>query len=148
MLAIFGFGAHSCHAIIFDDETGDFSFHVKVELRIRFGFFGDETEEVPLGHEADEFAVHGQVGKVGNGDGEVVDDRADFAEFLVGNAEEIVEEAEFVDELESGGMNGVAAKIAEKVGVFFEDEDFDAGASEKEAENYTSGPAADDAAGG
>lgn len=144
MLAIFGFGAHSCHAIIFDDETGDFSFHVKVELRIRFGFFGDETEEVPLGHEADEFAVHGQVGKVGNGDGEVVDDRADFAEFLVGNAEEIVEEAEFVDELEGGGVDGVAAEVAKEVGVFFEDEDFDAGAGEKEAEDHACGASAGD----
>ena len=35
-------------------------------------------------------------------------------------------------------MNGVAAEIAEEIGVFFEDEDFDAGASEEEAKRFAS----------
>lgn len=82
--------------------------------------------------------------EVGNGDGEIVDDRADFAEFLVRDAEEIVEEAEFVDELEGGGVDGVAAEVAKEVGVFFEDEDFDAGAGEKEAEDHACGASAGD----
>jgi len=84
------------------------------------------------------------VGEVGDGDGEIVDDGADFAELLMGDAEEIVEEAKFVDELEGGGMNGVAAEIAEEVGVFFEDEDIDAGAGEEEGEDHACGAAAGD----
>jgi hypothetical protein len=148
LLAIFGFRTDSCDAIIFDDETGDFRFHEQVELRIASGLFGDEIEEVPLGHEADEFTVDGQVRKVGDGDGEIVDDGADFAELLVRDAEEIVEEAEFVDELKSGGVDGVAAEVAEEVGVFFEDEDFDTGASEEEGEDHAGGAASGDEAGG
>ena len=148
LVAIFGFRADSCDAIIFDDEVGDFCFHAQVELRIGAGFFGDEIQEVPLGHQADEFAVDRQVRKVGDGDGEIVDDCADFAELLVRDAEEIVEEAEFVDELEGGGVDGVAAEVAEEVGVFFEDEDFDAGAGEEEAEDHAGGAAAGDEGGG
>ena len=105
-------------------------------------------EEVPLGHEADEFAVDREVGEVGDGDGEVVDDGADFTELLVGDAEEIVEEAEFVDELEGGGVDGVATEVAEEVGVFFEDEGFDAGAGEEEGQDHACGAAAGDECGG
>ena len=45
-------------------------------------------------------------------------------------------------------MDGVAAEVAEEVGVFFEDDDVDAGAGEEEAEHHAGGAAADDAAGG
>ena len=41
--------------------------------------------------------------------------------------EEFVEEAEFVEEFERGGVDGVAAEVAEEVLVFFEDGDGDAG---------------------
>lgn len=50
LLAIFGFRAHSCDAIIFDDEVDDFGFHEQVELRIGASFVADEIEEVPLRH--------------------------------------------------------------------------------------------------
>jgi hypothetical protein len=86
--------------------------------------------------------------KVGDGDGKIFNERADFAEFLMRAVEEVFEEAEFVHEFESGGMDGVAAKIAEEVGVFFEDKNFDAGASEKKTENHACGTSANDAAGG
>ena len=51
-------------------------------------------------------------------------------------------------QFEGGRVNGVAAEIAKKVGVFFEDENFDAGAGEQEAEHHASGAASCDAAGG
>jgi hypothetical protein len=40
--------------------------------------------------------------------------------------EELFEEAEFVHQFESGRMDGVSAEVAQEIGVFFEDEDFDA----------------------
>jgi hypothetical protein len=119
-----------------------------MELRIRFGFFSDEIQEIPLGHDADEFAVHGQVGKIGNGNGEIVDGGADLQKLLMRDAQEIIEEAELIHEFERGWVNGVAAEIAEEVGVFFEDEDFDASTGEKKAEHYAGGAASCDAAGG
>jgi hypothetical protein len=48
-------------------------------------------------------------------------------------------------ELEGGGVDGVAAEIAQEVFVFFEDDDVDAGAGEEQAEHYASGAAAGDA---
>src|ERR1700675_4680959 len=117
-----------------------------MELRICFGFFGDEIQEIPLRHEADEFAVHGKMGQIRDGDGEIVDGGADLKKLLMRDAQEIVEKAELVHQLEGGRVNGVAAEIAEEVGVFFEDEDFDASAGEKEAEHYAGGAASCDAA--
>ena len=62
--------------------------------------------------------------------------------------EEFFEEAELVEELEGGGMDGVAAEVAEEVCVLFEDGDVDALAGEEEAEHDAGGASADDAAGG
>ena len=121
---------------------------MQVKLWIGFGFFGDEIQEIPLGHEADEFAVHGEMGQIRDGDGEIVNGGADLQKLLMRDAQKIVEEAELVHEFEGGRVNGVAAEIAEEVGVFFEDKDFDAGAGEKEAEHYAGGAASCDAAGG
>jgi hypothetical protein len=88
------------------------------------------------------------MGKVADGDGKIVDGGSDLQKLLMRDAQEIIEEAEFVHKFEGGRVNGVAAEIAEEVGVFFEDEDFDAGAGEKEAEHHAGGAAACDAAGG
>lgn len=49
-------------------------------------------------------------------------------------------------QLESGGMNRIAAKIAEKVSVFFKDENMDASSSEQEAEDHSGRAAADNTA--
>ena len=62
--------------------------------------------------------------------------------------EEFFEEAEFVHQLQSGRMDGVAAEVAEEIGVFFEDLDFDAGTGEEETEHHAGGTAADYAATG
>ena len=147
-IAIASFGADAYYTAIFNEQIGDFRLHVQMELGIGFGFFGDEIQEIPLGHEADEFAVHGEMGKVAHRDGEIVDGGADSQKLLMRDAQEIFEEAEFVHEFEGGRVNGVAAEIAEEVGVFFEDEDFDAGAGEKEAEHHAGGATSCNAAGG
>src|ERR1700730_12141256 len=62
------------------------------------------------------------------------------------NAQNLVEKAELVHQLESGRVDGIAAEIAKKVCVFFEEEDFDASAGEEEAEHHAGGAAAYDAA--
>jgi len=66
----------------------------------------------------------------------------------VGDGEKFLEKAEFAEEFESGGMDGVAAEVAEEVLVLFEDGDGDALAGEKETQHDTGGASADDAAGG
>ncbi len=51
-------------------------------------------------------------------------------------------------DFERGGMNGIAAEVAEEVGVFFENDDIDAGAGELIGEHHAGGASADDAAAG
>ena len=64
----------------------------------------------------------------------------------MGKGEEFFEKAKLVEKLEGGGMDGVAAEVAEEVFVFFEDSDGDALAGEKKAEHDACGASADDAA--
>jgi hypothetical protein len=45
-------------------------------------------------------------------------------------------------------VDGVAAEVAKKIGVFFEDKNFDAGAGEEESEHHTGWAAPHDTAGG
>jgi hypothetical protein len=147
-IAIASFGADTCYTVVFYEQIGDFRFHVQVKLRISFGLLRDEIQEIPLGHEADEFTVHRKMGKITDGDGKVVDGGSDLQKLLMRDAQEMLEEAEFVHEFEGGWVDGVAAEIAEEVGVFFEDEDFDASAGEEETEHHAGGAASCDAAGG
>ena len=120
----------------------------RVKVGIARGFFGEEVEEVPLRHEGDEFCDGGKVGEVGHVEALAADDGGEAGDLGVGELEKAVEEAEFVEELEGGGMDGVAAEVAEEVGVLFEDGDGDAGAGEQVAEHHACRTSADDAAGG
>ncbi len=146
--ALRSFGDDADDSVVFDEQVDGFVLHEQIEFREGFAFFGEEIEEVPLGHDADEFAVGGEMGEVGDLGGEVVDIHAEVADFLVRALEEVVEEVEFVHEFEGGGVNSVAAEVAVEVGVFFEDGDVSAGAGEEVGEHHAGGTAADDAAGG
>src|SRR5215831_2144408 len=68
--------------------------------------------------------------------------------FLVRQLEERVQQAELVDHLERGRVDGVAAEVAQEVGVLLEHHDRDAGARQQETEHHAGGSAAGDAAGG
>ena len=50
--------------------------------------------------------------------------------------EERFEEPKFVHDFERGGMDGISAEIAQEIGVFFEDNDRDAGASQKITQDH------------
>ena len=88
------------------------------------------------------------MGEVGHEELATADGDGHSADLGVRELEEAVQKAEFVEELKGGGMDGVAAKVAEEVGVFFKDGDGDAGAGEEVAEHDAGGTSADDADGG
>ena len=71
---------------------------------------------------------------------------AERVRLLVRQLEEFVEQAELVHHLERRGMDRVAAKVAQEVGVLLQHHDVDAGARQQEAEHHAGRPAADDAA--
>ena len=67
---------------------------------------------------------------------------------LMRKFQESVDQAEFVHHLQRRGMHGVAAKIAEEIGMFLQHDRIDAGAAQQIAQHHAGRTAADDAAPG
>ena len=84
--------------------------------------------------------------EVGDPHRRVADDAAEPFHAPVRQLEELIQQAELVHDLERRGMNGVAAEIAQEVGMLLQHDDVDAGARQQEAEHHAGGAAAGDAA--
>jgi hypothetical protein len=147
-LALRGGDPDADYASVFLDEIGGFGLHFDVETGIAAALLDKEIQEVPLRHQGDEFAVSGKMREIGQGESFAAYLAAKLLQLLVRVLQEFFEEAEFVHQLESGRVDGVSAKVAEEIGVLFENEDFDAGAGEEEAEHHAGGAAAYYAAAG
>ena len=149
-----GYGAVGCEGLdaggdaVLLDEGGGLPAHAESEGGEVRGFGGEEVEEVPLRHECDELGLGGEMAEVGYAELLAADEDGELGDARVWEGEEFFEEAELVEEFECGGVDGVAAEVAEEVFVFFEDGDGDALAGEQEAEHDACGASADDAAGG
>ena len=133
--------------VVVFDEAGGLVLHDEMEVGEGRGLGGEEVEEVPLGHGGDEFFVSGYMAEIGDRKRLAADDEGEAGDLLVREGEEGVEDAELVHDVEGGGMDGVAAEVAEEVFVFFKDGDIDALAGEQEAEHDAGGASAYDAAG-
>src|SRR5215472_8617361 len=86
--------------------------------------------------------------EIGNPTERVADLRPEMPHFLVGQLQEIVKDSELVHELEGRWVDGVAAKIAEEIGVLLEDDDIQSCAGEQVAEHHAGRAAAHDTASG
>ena len=81
-------------------------------------------------------------------DAVVADLAGKLAHLLVRPLEERVEQTELVHDLQRRGMDGVAAEVAQEVGMLLEHEHIDAGAGEQKSAHHAGRPAAGDDAGG
>jgi hypothetical protein len=99
-----------------------------------------------LGHESDESALRGQTGKIRHDYFGSADESSQLAGFLVRPFQEFGKQSEFVQHLHRGRVNGITAKIAEKVGVLLENQNLNAGPGEQESEHDAGGPATGDTA--
>ena len=132
-------GAHAGDAAALLDQIGRLRPHAQMERRITLAVLGEEIEEIPLRHQRDELAAGRQVAEIGDGISRVAERmRRSVAAFSCGSLQELVEQAELVHQLERRGMDGVAAEIAQEVGVLLEHDDVDAGARQQEAEHERS----------
>src|SRR5258706_2408780 len=61
--------------------------------------------------------------------------------------QEFIQQPKLVHHLHSGGVDGVAAKIAQEIGMFLEDHHINAGARQQEAEHHAGRPSTSDATG-
>jgi hypothetical protein len=107
---------------------------------------GEKIEKVPLRHQGDEAAMDGEMREIGEDQALVADLARQFAHLLMRAFQEIIENAEFVHDLERGRMDGVAAEIAQKIDVLLQHHDVYAGAGQEKPEHDAGGAAAGDRA--
>src|SRR5215831_17024000 len=79
---------------------------------------------------------------------EVADTHVEVRNLLVRDLEKVFQQIKLVHQLHGRRVNGVAAKVAQKVGVLLQHHDADAGARQEEAQHHAGGAAADNATAG
>src|SRR5438093_6785997 len=109
---------------------------------------GEKIQKIPLRHQSDEFAMSRQMREVRQHDKLVADLGTEFAHFLVRLLKKVSKNAEFVHQLERGGMDRVAPKVTQKIAMFFEHHNVNTGACQQETQHHAGGTAADNAATG
>ena len=113
-----------------------------------FAVLAQEIEKIPLRHEGDEGVFYLEPAEVGDADRGAAELAVHLLQSLVRKFQKSVDQAEFIHHLQRRGMHGVAAEIAEEIGVLFQHDRFDSGAPEQIAQHHAGRPAADDAAAG
>jgi hypothetical protein len=124
---------------------GRFGAHLQREGRIARRVPREEIQEIPLRHEDNERTAQLDALEIG-------DDAAGRAELerqmvglLMRHLQQRIKDAELVHQLEGRGVDGVAAEIAEEVGVFFQYHDIDAGACQQQSRHHPGRPPAGNA---
>jgi hypothetical protein len=86
--------------------------------------------------------------EVGNGNERIAEISGKHRYFLVRPRQKVFEDAQLLHHLERRRVNRVAAKVAQKIGVLFEQHRVDAGARKEQRRHHSRRTAADDAAAG
>ncbi len=96
-----------------------------------------KIEKVPLRHKGDELACGLQRAKVRYRQYVVSYASADLFKLVVRALQKCFQQPEFGKQLERGRVNRVAAKIAKKIAMLFQDNDIDAGAREQQRGHHS-----------
>jgi hypothetical protein len=115
---------------------------------IAFPAIGKKIEEVPLRHECHELAARRQMSEVRERIFLVSEECANARGLLMRQLEKIVEQSELAHQFQGRRVDGVAAEVAQEVGVFFQYHHVDASSRQQEPEHQSARAAADDAAPG
>jgi hypothetical protein len=121
--------------------------HAQLEAGQPAGLAGHEVEEVPLGHEGDVPVAAGQPAEVGQGEVALVGGDLQHRRLAVGEGEQPAGQPELVEQPQGRGVQGVAAEVAQEVGVLLEHQHLDPGPGQQQPEHRSGRPAAGDAAG-
>ena len=120
--------------------------HPELKAGKSLGVIGKKVQKIPLRHQRDELARGRQVAKVSGLHREIAYPAAHRTQLLVRQLEKIVQQPQLVHYFQRGWMHGVAAKIAEEVGVLFQDDNFHSGTRQQVPQHYTGRPATHNAA--
>lgn len=86
------------------------------------------------------------MGEIGHGHDGIAHLDVDRRRLVMRPLQEPIQQPDFVQNLESRGMDGVTTEVAEKVRVLLQDGDFDPGAGKEKPQHQPGGAAADDTA--
>src|SRR5439155_13149228 len=130
------------------DQVGRLGAAQQVEGRVLRCLAAEELQEVPLRDEGDVRRGDRQVAEVADDHVPAGDAPVDPVRLLVRQFQELGQQAQLVQDLQRRRVDGVAAEVAEEVGVLLQDGDVDPGPGQQQPEDHAGGPAADDAARG
>ena len=136
----------AAHPILLDDQLAERGRGQQPEAGKGGALVGEKVKEIPLRHKGDKAAAHRQAREIGHRHLFPAHFRLQLFGALVRQRQQLIQQAQMVHHLQRGGMNGVAAKIAQKVGVFFNDDHLQARARQQVAGHQARRAAADDAA--
>ena len=135
------------HPAALPQQAGDLGVAPQGERRLGLGGVGEQVEQVPLRHQRDVLVRARQPAEVADLDGTGVELHGRAVEAALRQRGEARAEAELVEQGQGGGVHGVAAEVAQEVGVLLQHRDLDAGPRQQQAEHHAGGAAADDDAG-
>ena len=117
------------------------------ERRLLLGDRREHVEQIPLRHQRDVLMGARQRPQVGDREAALVELHLHPVQEPVRDLFEALAEAELVEQGEGGGVHGVAAEVAQEVGVLLQHGDLDARAGHEQAEDHPGRSAPDDEAG-
>ena len=133
--------AHSGHDAVLFQEIGHLGLHLQVKRGVAACLLLNKVEEIPLRHQRQEAAVSRQMSEIREGDRFAADLAGKLSHFLMRAFQELIQNAEFIHDIERGWMDRVAAEIAQEVRVLFEHENVHALARQKKAQHHAGGTA-------
>jgi hypothetical protein len=138
---------HTHDAAAVAEQVGDLGVAQEREGRLVLGGVGEQVEQVPLRHHRDVLVLPRQPAQVGHLHGALVQLHAGAVEAALGKRSEPGAQTQLVQQRLGGRVHGVAAEVAEEVGVLLQDGDLDARAGEEQPQNHPGWPPADHEAG-
>ena len=135
------------HPAALPQQAGDLGVAPQGERRLGLRGVGEQVEQVPLRHQRDVPVPPGQPAEVADPDATGVELHGRPVEAALRQRCEARAEAELVEQGQRGGVHGVAAEVAQEVGVLLQHRDRDAGPRQQQAEHHAGGSTTDDEAG-
>ena len=103
-------------------------------------------QKIPLRHHGNIGALHRQSGEIREDSLLAAYETRKLVDFLMRSRQKILQQSQFMDDFQCGGVDSVAPKIAQEIGMFFEHDYIDASTRQQKTQHHARGPAARNAA--
>jgi hypothetical protein len=135
--AVRGAVPHAADPVALADQVGHLGGHAQRERRLPPARVGEQVEQVPLRRHRDVGVGDVQPAEVPERHAAAVAGREDdLLDPGVRQPGELVGQAQLVEQLQRGGVHGVAAEVAEEVGVLLQHRHLDPGAGQQQSQHH------------